>query len=703
MRLNLIRTRSISTLLTISVFILISCTQQKNSELSIGSNYAGINQKKNDSIVPMNSDELAKWEHLTTGTNVYPYLWLKALNSVNFKDENGTPSLPVLSPSFEEMTQRYGLVQSNHMKFTENGQEKQFILPYTGLTVEWTNHSPQNSNAFANEEELVRNINGMKSIKTIGTNCSLCHQAELNLSINNKNEKVHVLGAPSAVTLKNFYGDIVVSTVALFVKQDMLESFLGRIKDQNPELSFIDPKRDSENFSRQFKNDVAEHTLTPILNSLDQKLKQNHISFVGDLSYLWTLVSAKYLNDKTQFRKIRKPLTNGFLRLARLTHGLTESDNIGELEILAEWFGARAIGERPDLKSTPFLFGRSDAFGAFGNNYVRGDDLVNENAPVSFPWVWGTKYMSMKHYFANMNSTLLRNVGQTLAVGGAYSVEKNMTSVNLHALYYLENLMYQIAPPSWEKVFADQKQITEYQIQKNLLESGKKIYESKCQSCHETDSFVGPHKNLRDYKVFSLTEIGTDPNTAINVTKTVNGTNFSVAASKVVNEVRKIYYSHNPMSEKEKLEISAVDLHGKEFVRDTYLGFQDQNKYDLDYGNTPAGSGYKARHLSGAWATGPFLHNGSVPTLYDLLQPVNKRPKAFILKGTQEFDIEKIGIKTSVFEECPKSTSIYEKCLDTRIAGNSNMGHEYGVELSEQEKKELIEYLKVLPAEPEYR
>ena len=99
---------------------------------------------------------------------------------------------------------------------------------------------------------------------------------------------------------------------------------------------------------------------------------------------------------------------------------------------------------------------------------------------------------------------------------------------------------------------------------------------------------------------------------------------------------------------------------------------------------------YKARPLNGIWATAPFLHNGSVPTIYDLLSP--KRPDEFYL-GSLDYDVKKMGYK---------SDEDYFK-LDTSIKGNSNKGHEFSNEkkvgvigraLSESERYELIEYLK---------
>lgn len=99
---------------------------------------------------------------------------------------------------------------------------------------------------------------------------------------------------------------------------------------------------------------------------------------------------------------------------------------------------------------------------------------------------------------------------------------------------------------------------------------------------------------------------------------------------------------------------------------------------------------YKARPLEGIWATGPFLHNGSVPTLYDLLQAPDKRPVKFNV-GTRNFDAKKVGPDTN--PTAPGNGFVF----DTTIDGNSNKGHVYGVDtLSENDRLALLEYLKSL-------
>jgi hypothetical protein len=101
---------------------------------------------------------------------------------------------------------------------------------------------------------------------------------------------------------------------------------------------------------------------------------------------------------------------------------------------------------------------------------------------------------------------------------------------------------------------------------------------------------------------------------------------------------------------------------------------------------------YKGRPLDGIWATAPYLHNGSVPTLDDLLKPVAERPKSFSV-GVRTFDPVKVGYLTEV-AGFPKFHVLNPD--GTPILGNSNAGHVYGTQWTDQERKQLVEYLKTL-------
>jgi hypothetical protein len=96
---------------------------------------------------------------------------------------------------------------------------------------------------------------------------------------------------------------------------------------------------------------------------------------------------------------------------------------------------------------------------------------------------------------------------------------------------------------------------------------------------------------------------------------------------------------------------------------------------------------YKARSLDGIWATAPYLHNGSVPNLYELLLPENARTATFHV-GSREFDPVNVGLETGPTDGSTE--------LNTALPGNRNTGHTYGSDLTEEERRQLLEYLKTL-------
>lgn len=101
--------------------------------------------------------------------------------------------------------------------------------------------------------------------------------------------------------------------------------------------------------------------------------------------------------------------------------------------------------------------------------------------------------------------------------------------------------------------------------------------------------------------------------------------------------------------------------------------------------------GYVAPPLDGIWATAPYLHNGSIPTLYDLLNSTS-RPKYWERTfDNTDYDQTKLGWNYTI-----KSTKESTKTYDTTLKGYTNVGHYYGDKLTDAEKKQLIEYLKML-------
>jgi hypothetical protein len=113
-------------------------------------------------------------------------------------------------------------------------------------------------------------------------------------------------------------------------------------------------------------------------------------------------------------------------------------------------------------------------------------------------------------------------------------------------------------------------------------------------------------------------------------------------------------------------------------------------KFDGFHGTDGPEGGYVNVPLDGIWARAPYLHNGSVPSLRDLLKPPKERPREF-WRGNDLYDPKQVGFD-SLFDETKRIGTHF----DTRQKGNGNGGHIYGTELPDDQKDALVEYLKTL-------
>jgi hypothetical protein len=127
----------------------------------------------------------------------------------------------------------------------------------------------------------------------------------------------------------------------------------------------------------------------------------------------------------------------------------------------------------------------------------------------------------------------------------------------------------------------------------------------------------------------------------------------------------------------------------------TYEFLSNQNTlyagYPWRFKNFRKTNGYSNQPLDGIWLRAPYLHNGSVPTIRDLLEPVEKRPAKFY-RGYDVFDQDKVGFLSDVPQENGHRYFLY----DTSEPGDANKGHLYGIDLSPEQKKALVEYIKTL-------
>jgi mono/diheme cytochrome c family protein len=378
------------------------------------------------------------------------------------------------------------------------------------------------------------------------------------------------------------------------------------------------------------------------------------------------------------------------------------------------------------------------------------DNMKVADAAVRFPFLWNSPVQDKTDWAGFVNNgndvfALARNAGQALAFAtfepkplvGPFINYLNNNSINFDGLAKLEDLVRQIGPPKWP-----------WKIDEPLAAAGKSIFERDparggCSQCHgirpgagssplgqtwdtpvqnvgtdtrQYDELVWKAKTgvLKGASVFpGVTDALKEEEYAVSVMVTaVTGSmiqhfligDFSsgfgsgfgggfggalmsdeqtAAASKSestatpdslwlprlppgLQDLAKAYAPLHPPDQAGKLVIGGGVLPGVHLEK----------------------GAYEARVLEGIWAAAPYLHNGSVPTLAELLKPSAQRASQFNLGA--KYDIENVGLAVTQ----DGSTRFVTDCNDIN-SGNSRCGHDFGTTLSDQEKKALLERLPI--------
>jgi mono/diheme cytochrome c family protein len=311
--------------------------------------------------------------------------------------------------------------------------------------------------------------------------------------------------------------------------------------------------------------------------------------------------------------------------------------------------------------------GRTDDFGLARNLIFDPAQAGPLTAPCSVPHLWGLRRVRWTDWDANTTSSLGRSVATALAGGAVFDPETYRSTVPPRNLARLDDLATGIKAPAWPEEALGK-------IDREKAKRGAALFEAHCAKCH------GPKAAdpLGDGLV-ALKEVGTDPNRLVNYGRKLGPGGVPQGGGR------------QPPLEYEEFPAALRDAVGRylrQACRDDKMDAAEERKLEEGRPNQwRRTNGYVARELAGVWATAPYLHNGSVPTLYHLLLPAGKRPAKFPL-GQRDYDPVKVGYTTAV--EKPRFT------FDVSKRGNSNAGHEYGTGLADEERWALVEYLKTL-------
>jgi hypothetical protein len=138
-------------------------------------------------------------------------------------------------------------------------------------------------------------------------------------------------------------------------------------------------------------------------------------------------------------------------------------------------------------------------------------------------------------------------------------------------------------------------------------------------------------------------------------------------------------------------------LRFKEFIPELERALNKLGTDQWQLRNFRVQQGYVNGLLDGVWLRSPYLHNGSVPTLRDLLEPPDKRPAVFC-RGGELYDWKNLGFVSAPTLVGGVPTCPGQFLYDTRLKdrGRGNGGHPYGTSLTDAQKDDLIEFLKTL-------
>lgn len=309
--------------------------------------------------------------------------------------------------------------------------------------------------------------------------------------------------------------------------------------------------------------------------------------------------------------------------------------------------GLLAVRDRLDFLDRQHDWGpgRVDTFNpykAIQFNFPMDRDHISDielNGASDYPSIWQQRPREgmQLHWDGNNSSVAERNLSAALGAG------VTPVTVDRDSIRRVEDWMWELPAPAYPRADG---------IDRMLAERGGKLYAAYCARCHGMggpeqayDYDTARHRSLG--RVVKLADIGTDPGRWASYTE-----NFAAAQN--------LLYAGYPWR------------------------FHQFRKTD----------GYANHPLDGIWARSPYLHNGSVPTLRDLLEPAERRPARWY-RGSDLFDFEKVGYRSDGTGGSPESLFLY----DTSRPGNANRGHEgaaYGTELEASDKAAIVEYMKTL-------
>ncbi|MBV8096648.1 MAG: hypothetical protein JO110_26070 [Acetobacteraceae bacterium] len=572
--------------------------------------------------------------HLSQGSEILPWILLTAVDVAD----------PGSSKPFVENLGRFGLLP-------DPGRDDG--LP-VGLTV--------STNPFTFGMDFV------------GVNCAACHVGELR----HGGKALRVDGAPNMFNLQLFYSQAVEALLATTSDRGKLWHALKRLGRQDWQrhgvaAPFIRPATlvyyGANALLHRDRLDARLELIDVIRAAKEQRDPEHPTSGFGRLDAF----------DGTRnflFTRLRKTDPDGRFQVNRA--------NMVKLDAAVKFpplWSRKATAPEP-----------AEAYG---------------DQPGRFPPVWGFKDYDWVEWTIDTDTVMERNFTETLGAGATVVLDPKHTgslfdsSIPMASMHALEWLAYYIDPPRWPAAIFGE-------IKPDLAAAGETIFRNRCAACHEYGNDQRTPTGLIRLRGMRPEEVRTDATVALRISCPIpdtgpltipprtytaedsellkdcagvkagaafTGNSFARTVQAAVDSIKQKAYAAAGIDAAQQRVMEDLDRRKSITWRDTLLDTK------------PPYGPYAARPLYGIWAAAPFLHNGSVPTLYDLLLPPEQRPKRFAL-GARQYDPVKLGF--AVETACSQ-----QDCLvDTTRTGDGNGGHLWGTDLAEPDRMALLEYLK---------
>lgn len=281
---------------------------------------------------------------------------------------------------------------------------------------------------------------------------------------------------------------------------------------------------------------------------------------------------------------------------------------------------------------------------------------------------WGQWFVKLHHPgVRNWIAAVTTSPVRPPRLAAALKDEAIVASVDFDGIEAIQDAISRLRSPLWpEKIFG--------RLQPERVRAGEQLFARHCSSCHATTQ--APANALgRRFWVRRAFAVGTDP---LAYERFAAAADARTAALQGLSQALLLQRHHQLL---QRFSNDATLVARTELADSLGL----PNRIDLaSDASGGAGPAYWAPALEGVFATSPYLHNGSVRTLADLLKPPEQRPRQFHT-GTQRYDPVAIGLR----DEGP---FLY----DTGEPGKSAQGHDFGTALNAREKQALLDYLRSL-------